>query len=158
MEIQMRRVMTFDNSLDDMFRRAEPESITAKNIRALLEEEGADGKPLVLIIAGVREGDRPGRYILREVRRVITYQSKTFLDAERERYAKEEEERKQAARSARLNQIKARLRAGGKADDKDFDKRYDQQSKEQAEAVEAEIEQAALAILEKEDKLIKGQE
>ncbi len=151
MEIKMLRSMTFDDSLDNAFRRTEPESITGKNIQKALEKEGSDGKPLVLIVVGLREGRQPGDYTLREVRRVMAYRSKTFLGAEQKRHAEEEEKRKQVTRTFRLNQIKAEIRTKLKAesverekDGEDFDVKY-------AEQEERAIEKEAAMILEAEE-------
>lgn len=150
MTINLLQSITFQNTLDDVFRRGELQPVTSADIRALLEKEGADGKPIVLFVAGVRNGDQPGRYTLREVRRGLVYRSRSFLDAESARLREEKKTQEQAARTARLNAIKAQLRAGRKAEDADFDRKYGEQIQSLAEAEDTEIEAAAVVILEAE--------
>ena len=151
MEIHMTLNATFDNSMGDQFRRAGPELVTGKNIRTILERE-ADGKPLILIIAKLREDGRPGRYTLHKVKKVLAYQSAVFLEIEEKRLKEEEKVRVQTVRQAKLNEIKTGLRKEKLADDRDFDERYGRQTREQAEIVEAGIEEEAVMIFEAEEK------
>ncbi len=150
MEIQMRRAMIFDDTLNDLCRRTEPQPVDAKTLISILEKEGADGSPVILFVAGTRP-EKPGRFDLREVRRLLVYESKEFLKVEKNRLEEEKKVALQAVRQAKLDEIKNRLRSRLEADDANFNKRYDAQSRERAEIVEAEIEREALMILEKEE-------
>ena len=152
MTIDLLQSVTFQNTLDDVFRKAELQPVTRTNVRALLEKEGADGKPLVLILAGVRDGRKPGRFIIREVRRVLAYESIVFLDQEGKRLEEERKAEQERRKQGRLDQIKGGLRAERRSQEKEgqeFDRVYDAQREQQSEK---EIEKKALAILEEEEK------
>lgn len=150
MEIKMLRTINFEDTLNDLCRRTAPLSTDAKSLISILEGEGAES-PLIIFVAGVRSGVRPGDWNLREVRKLLIYQSRAFLKIEKERLEEEKKAAVQAARQARLNEIKAGLRKERLADDRSFDGRYDEQTKKQLEAEERAIEEKAAMILAKEE-------
>lgn len=125
--------------------------VDGKTIRALLEKIADPDKPLVIAVYEVKKDRLPGDFYLRECRGIFIYQSRAFLDAERERCAKEGKAAALATRTARLDQIKSRLWAELKADDDSFDKKYDAQTEERVAIAEAEVERAALVILAEEE-------
>ncbi len=120
-------------------------------IRKLLEEMADPDKPLIIAIYGTKKDRLPGDYFMCECRSLLVYEGAAFKEQEKIRREKEEEERKQAARTARLDQIKAKIRTELKAESverekegADFDRKYDEQK-------ESAIEKEAAAILAKEE-------
>lgn len=144
------------------------ESITAHETRAQQVRQGArivdsavikkelehladDDRPLVIAVYGVREDGKPGDFFMRECRALLIYEGRDFKALEKEREETERREGKDRQRQARLDQIKARLRAGRKTEDLDFDRKYAGQVRSLEEAEEAEIEAEAAAILLEEE-------
>ena len=150
MGIDLLQSVTSQQTWNEQARRG-AQLADGKTIRALLEKISDPDKPLVIAIYGTRKDRQPNDFFMRECRSWLIYESAAYKEFEKNRREKEEEGRKQAARQAKLNEIKAGLRKERLADDRDFDKRYDRQTEEQAEATERRIEREALTIFEAEE-------
>lgn len=150
MRVSLVQSVTSDLTRGEQVRRG-AKIADGKTIRALLEKMADPDKPLVIEIFGVKEDRQPGDYFMCECKSIFIFEGAAYKESEKIRLEEEKKVAAQVKRTARLDQIKSRLRAEKKADDESFDKKYDEQTEGRAEIVEAEIERKAEVILRKEE-------
>lgn len=150
MRVSLVQSVTSDLTRSERMRKG-AQLADGRTIRAMLEKMADPDKPLVIEIFGVKEDRQPNDYFMRECRGIFIFEGVAYKESEKIRLEKEGKVAVQVKRTARLAQIKSKLRAEKKADNGDFDKKYNEQTEERAEIAEAEIEKKAEVILKKEE-------